>query len=519
MNLVFLYNRRFYKAALVRAFRDHVITTEPVSRCDVLVRWGNINGNDDSAGLVLNRKQPLKNCLDKGKIFEILKLNKIRRPRLIIPKPDSRYPLIAKHFDSITGVYKDVLVHTFSEAQKSKADFFIEHINITKKYNIYFFDLKAFYMTKKVAVKSNTRQKQKMPLWVYEEIPWDLDQDSQKTYLLAQRAIHSLRLDFGVIHAGIDVNGHPVILDISPVPALPLRVANLFHVHVMNFVNCCHPQAELQLVHTGASTDKPDVLLGTDPEFVLRDTLTGRIIYPSDFFGKEGSLGYDQRSENREGRFFPLAEIRPEPDFCPVRLTEKIREILAQAVSIIPPHIEWLAGSLHFERYQIGGHIHFSNLELNSRLLRALDNYLAIPIMLIEDPATSARRRRHYGFLGSIRIKPHGGFEYRTPGSWLVSPELTLSCLCLAKIVATEYPLLLKDYFVEPQMQKAFYQSKKHYFYDIFDDLWRDIMNTSLYSKYSRHLTPLTDLIQNRSHWTENVDLRKSWGLLPSGLT
>jgi hypothetical protein len=247
---------------------------------------------------------------------------------------------------------------------------------------------------------------------------------------------------------------------------------------------------------------------------MLRSSTTGELIYPSDFLAKEGNLGYDDRSERREGVFFPLAEVRPAPDLCPLKLTENIREILIRAATVLPPDAEWLAGSLHFEQYQIGGHIHFSNCEINSALLRSLDNYLALPIMLVEDPGNSIRRRKQYGWLGSIRSKTHGGFEYRTPGSWLLSPEYTKSCLCLAKIVSTDYQYLTKDYLVNPELQKAFYQSKKYYFYEIFNELWQDIRQTSLYHKYATYLSPLVDLIQNRSHWNENIDLRQSWGVL-----
>jgi hypothetical protein len=237
------------------------------------------------------------------------------------------------------------------------------------------------------------------------------------------------------------------------------------------------------------------------------------MVYASEYMDREGLIGYDERSEHREGRFFPLAEVRPAPDFCPLKLTEKIRDGLKEAQKIIPPHIEWLAGSLHFDRYQIGGHIHFSNVPLCSRLLRALDNYLAIPVMLAEDPATSARRRKQYGWLGSIRLKPHGGFEYRTPGSWLISPELTSGCLCLAKIVAANYMALPRDCFTDVEMQKAFYLAKKSYFYDIFNELWEDITLTPQHSKYAPHMASLVNLIKTRSHWNEKTDLRKSWGL------
>lgn len=550
MNMVFLYDRRFVQQNVLDSFADFILTTQPVTGCSILMRWGNMSGNDNDAGIVLNRQHPLINCLDKEKAFEILKLNRVRRPLFVNPKSDSRYPIIGKRFDPASGQQQHIQINNFHEAQASDFDFFVEHVNTVKKYNIYIFNLSIYFLTKKTAVRTHTHFTRIKPQWIYEEIPVDLDEDAQKAGLLAKRACHVLGLDFGEVHAGIDVYGRPLILDISPVPSLPEPAIPLFRRQVDNFaakwkttaavflhvltppkpepVDSDFAQTTLfdipdpdediltQSDSFPASSDggESNVLLGADPEFMLRNTITGQITYPSEFFSKEGSLGYDDRSERRQGILFPLAEIRPAPDYCPIKLTENIRAIMFQALSLIPPHIEWLAGSLHFERYQIGGHIHFSNIEVNARLLRALDNYLGIPVMLVEDPATALRRRKQYGWLGSIRCKPHGGFEYRTPASWLVTPEITAGCLCLAKIVAEEYRKLPKDFLSDPNMQKAFYQSKKYYFYDLFNEIWQDIEKTSLFAGYARYLTPLTDLINRQSHWDETIDLRKSWGLL-----
>ena len=518
MKSVLLYEKHLATKLLLDTFKDFAATEEPVLNCNLLLRWGNVNGNEKNTITVLNRKIPLKNCLDKANIFEILRLNRIRRPRMVVPRPDSTYPLLGKHFDAAKDTGREILVSDFSEVYGAKADFFVEYINIVKKYNVYLFDSTIYLLTKKVPVKTNTSVGRPAPSWDYEEIPTDLDQDTSKVSLLCKRAIHVLGLDFGMVHAGIDTMGRAVILDVTPVPPLTPKVASLLYNEVCSFIE------RLGETHAKSTPTQPPgsipgnnqktpVLLGADPEFMLRDAKTGEIVYPSNYINKEGSLGYDERSENREGLLYPLAEVRPEPDYCPVALTEKIRKILTIAMSIIPPHIEWLAGSVHFDRYQIGGHIHFSSIKINSRLLRALDNYLGIPTMLVEDPVSSVRRRKHYGWLGSVRCKPHGGFEYRTPASWLVSPELTTACLCLAKIVATEYYLLPRDYFTSIELQKAFYQGKKHYFYDIFNELWADLSKTSLFNQYLEYLIPLTDLIKTRAHWNEEVDLRITWKL------
>lgn len=520
MNFVFLYDNKITDQALFQTFNDFSPSVRPVESCDVLLRWGNPHGSDENSKIVINRKNPLKNSLDKEKAFEILKTNKIRRPRFVIPGPDSVYPVMAKYFHSNTANSpKDKIAHNFNEAITSGADFFVDYIDLIKKYNVYIYNMDVFHLTKKIAVKTNSSNARTN--WVYEQLPTDLNQDCQKICHLAQRALYVLGLDLGMVHAGIDVQGRAVVLDITPTPPLPSPVGQLLHKKIQTYItqtlisdientNCVETPND----QPKANPERVEVLLGADPEFMLRDSRTGKIVYPSDFLDRDGFLGYDERSEQRQGRQFPLAEVRPTPEKCPLKLTENITQILLMAASILPSHIEWLAGSLQFENYQIGGHIHFSNVRLNSSLLRALDNYLGIPIFLMEDSHTASRRRRQYGWIGSFRVKSHGGFEYRTPGSWLISPEITRSCLCLAKIVASEYHRLPRDYFTNPDLQKAFYQAKKLYFYDIFNELWEDIKKTSLYKMYAQYLTPLTELINKGSQWNENDDIRKAWGLL-----
>lgn len=518
MNSVFLYDNGITDRSLLQTFSDFIPSVQPVKSCDVLLRWGNPHGPDKNAKLIINRKQPLKNSLDNEKSFEILKTNKIRRPRFVNPGPESVYPIIAKYFDANrVNPLKDKVVHNFNEAISSGADFFVEYINLIKKYNVYIYDMEVIHLTKKIAVKTNSSNAR--TTWVYEELPADLDQDCEKVCHLAKRALYVLGLDLGMIHAGVDVRGRAVVLDITATPSLPSPIDQLLYkkiqtVITQRFTSTINDDNSETVINLSKVSRQPEILLGADPEFMLRDSLTGNIVYPSDFLKRDGVLGYDERSEQRQGRDFPLAEVRPNPESCPLKLTDKIHEILRMAASLLPAHIEWLAGSLQFENYQIGGHIHFSNVKLNSSLLRALDNYLGIPILLTEDPRTAARRRRQYGWIGSFRTKSHGGFEYRTPGSWLISPEITRSCLCLAKIVASEYHLLRRDYFTNPDLQKAFYQAKKLHFYDIFNELWEDITNTGLYKIYAGYLTPLTELINKGGQWNESDDIRKAWGLV-----
>lgn len=175
-------------------------------------------------------------------------------------------------------------------------------------------------------------------------------------------------------------------------------------------------------------------------------------------------------------------------------------------------NLKWVAGVMPLG-YPIGGHVHFSGIPLSNHLLRALDNYLAIPLSMLEPAKASRDRRRRYGLLGEIRMKSHGGFEYRTPASWLVSPEIALATLSLSYLIVTGYTRLPSDLLMEPQAQDRFYAGDHDYFRPLFDDLWKQIHALPGYNEYSSLLEPLACIIRSGNSWDESQDLRKAWGL------
>ncbi len=509
LETLFLYDENFIDPQLLQVMADLNPASVPAAKRPLsLIRWGSLQGDDDAA-IILNRKPVLKNVLDKEKAFSILKLNRVRRPAFVYLKPTTRFPIVIKNFWDAPARHGLKLVHNYREAVQCKADFFCEFIDVVKKYRACVLDLQVFCLAKKIPVKSNTGLKNPDKTWQYEEIPQDMDADSLKVSTLAIRAIYTLGLEFGEVLLGINPRGRPYVLDVNPTPRFRPDTAQKFKTALSVLL------AEAQ---NRQSKPAGQVLLGADPEFILRDKLTNKLIYPSGFLPKEGNIGYDERSERREGRLFPLAEIRPEPDTCPLRLVNKIRWTMAAGIKLIPyENIEWLAGSLHFARYQTGGHIHFGGIKITTQLLKALDNYLGIPVMLIEDPEKAAERRKHYGGLGSFRLESHGGFEYRTPGSWLVSPAIARAVLCLAKVVACEYPLLKRDYFDDIELQRAFYQGKKNYFFDLFEELWQDIRATNTLRLYEKEMLLFPEMIRNRKSWDEHQDIRLAWDLeIPS---
>lgn len=334
---------------------------------------------------------------------------------------------------------------------------------------------------------------------------WDASREGTLTAWHAMRALHALRLDFGAVWIGI-YGYRTYALAVEPAPALTRPIA------------AAYAGALRGLEESGrwwpGDTPQPlnSVILGADPEFVLRERSTGQMLAASDFFPRFGVVGCDRQIIDRVSHALALVELRPAPSASPAELTQHIRQALVLAARRMPgPDVEWLAGSRPFPRFAIGGHIHMSGLSLSRHLLVALDNYLALPVMMLERAATARLRRRRYGFLGDVRLKEHGGFEYRTLPSWLVSPALTQAVLSLAKLVATHHTYLNGDWLAGPTRQEAFHTCDKDPFYDLMPGLWRDLEALPGYAEFEPDLTLLRGMVERRQRWNEHVNIRDTW--------
>src|SRR5699024_2036412 len=98
----------------------------------------------------------------------------------------------------------------------------------------------------------------------------------------AVRSVYSLGLDFGGVLIGIGLNGSINVIDVTPTPKLNQSLADKFARAVEQYVR-----------RYKESTPTP-VMMGADPEFVLRNKVTGKIVLASRFFGKKGLVGCDQ---------------------------------------------------------------------------------------------------------------------------------------------------------------------------------------------------------------------------------
>ncbi|HZG74218.1 MAG TPA: hypothetical protein VEZ72_00045, partial [Paenibacillus sp.] len=258
------------------------------------------------------------------------------------------------------------------------------------------------------------------------------------------------------------------------------------------------------------------MLLGMDPEFVLRRPgPDGRIVSASRFFERRGRVGCDSvRVGDR--LIYPLAELRPSPAAEPQELLRNLYAAMRLAASRIDDaSLEWLAGGMPANGLPLGGHIHVSGVALDADLLRALDNYLALPLALLEDEG-AARRRPRYGALGDFRRQFHGGFEYRTLPSWIVSPSVALGVLSLAKVVCEHARELRGRPLARPELQAAYYAGDKEALLPTALALWRELERTSGYARYAKALDRLKRRIERMDAWNGQQDVRPAWKIEPA---
>jgi hypothetical protein len=83
----------------------------------------------------------------------------------------------------------------------------------------------------------------------------------------------------------------------------------------------------------------------------------------------------------------------------------------------------------------LGGHIHISGVAVDQVFLAALDRFVATPLNEVSN--TTLRFSRGYGRLSAIEAgKSHGGWEYRSPLSWISTPDLAKGVLSIAWLLA-----------------------------------------------------------------------------------
>ncbi|WP_052807142.1 putative amidoligase domain-containing protein [Risungbinella massiliensis] len=320
---------------------------------------------------------------------------------------------------------------------------------------------------------------------------------------LAIRSLYAAGLDYGVVVCGVATGRRYLFLNLNPQPLIQEELIEAYDKAIQAYLK--------QISHPPLASD---FQLGADPEFVML-TPTGNLILASKYFSIQGKVGCDAIwiGQNRTDK--PLVELRPDPAIEPRGLLRNLYRCLQQASNKIQGiSCKWVAGALPLKGFPIGGHIHLNGVDLNFALLRALDNYLTLPLTLVEDPR-GIKRRPKYGYLGDYRLPNHGGFEYRTPPSWLVSPTLTKGVFALVKLIAMEYPNLQYQPFQDFELVKAYYKGDKETLRPYLEALRKDLLGLASYESYKEYLEPFFEYIESGRKWDESSDFRKVWRIGP----
>ncbi|MBH8604450.1 hypothetical protein [Thermoactinomyces sp. CICC 10522] len=341
----------------------------------------------------------------------------------------------------------------------------------------------------------------------YRRVPLsERTRETRKAQELAIRAVYALGLDYGVVKLGIGTGRKMVIQQVNPSPRLNKEMETAYVQAITQYMKGC----------ARSRTPLEEIVLGADPEFVM-ESPQGKLLIASNYFPVRGKVGCDAiwLGQNRSHK--PLVELRPDPTPNPRQLVVRIYQSLIFAnkkMGKVPA--KWLAGAMPYEGFPLGGHIHFSGIQPDFKLLRALDNYLAMLLVIAEDEK-GKRRRPKYGFLGDFRYQDYGGFEYRTPPSWLVSPTLTKGVFVTAKLIAANYKQLRYNPLADVSMQEAYYKGRKQAIADWLPILWQDLKQCPDYKVYQTYLDDFYHYLASGITWDESQDFRKFWRLPPYG--
>jgi hypothetical protein len=139
----------------------------------------------------------------------------------------------------------------------------------------------------------------------------------------------------------------------------------------------------------------------------------------------------------------------------------------------------------------LGGHIHISGVALDTNFLATLDQFIAKPLNEVSN--TKLRASHGYGHLSAVdNAKTHGGFEYRSPLSWLSTPAITKGVIAIAWVLT--------------QLQK----DGRINHVQTWDDLYEKYPRKGHGKAIRRFTTTLADLKQ-RNIKLEDIEVLEAW--------
>lgn len=320
---------------------------------------------------------------------------------------------------------------------------------------------------------------------------------------LATKTLYTVGLDHGAVRLEASGKSGCAVISIDPRPWKGMTDLSAMY-------RAGWKQLQSELDEERHHNEAP--ILGMDPEFLLVQMPESKIVPASRFLERTGVAGCDSVTIGGR-RIYPVAELRPAPSSEPRELLAHLMRAFAAASRSISDHsLIWQAGGMPQRGLPLGGHVHFSGVTLNGELLRALDNYLALPLAVLQDPRGSGRRPR-YGALGDFRLKSYGGFEYRTLPSFLVSPLVAKGVVALAGLIARDYQQLRQRPLAKADIHTAFYEGNREVMQAYIPALLDDLTKMDGFERYEQYAAPLISQLRQGRTWDESRDIRKLWNI------
>ena len=186
------------------------------------------------------------------------------------------------------------------------------------------------------------------------------------------------------------------------------------------------------------------------------------------------------------------------------------------------------SGGVIFGNYKhsqcLGGHIHFS-IPLTSDLVKKLDYYLAVPVMMLSDTKELVSRcKSSYGKLSNTEGKKYGG-EYRTLGSFSVEKALTCEVFVLAGLIGDQF-----NHFSSSKLSskciKSYYEGDKKYFVKNHLTYIKKEILMNAFERFKKWGWAFLQILRflNRLNQAENIissktEVLRNWNLISNRIT
>jgi len=256
--------------------------------------------------------------------------------------------------------------------------------------------------------------------------------------------------------------------------------------------------------------------IGSDPEFLFYSLKTKDRVLASQIIkdtNRQKRIGLDGISD--------IAEFRPKQANDPIEHFNNLKRLINLSytrLSKVRNDLIIVAGSgFGYQHGDItGGHIHFNikNERRMDKVLSTLDVMLSIPMLFIEQYPNNKIRRKDYGFgFSNCRINNHG-FEYRTPCSFILEPNLAKGVFCLAYAIAFDdikLPEELMELVKSRTKERDFLHCKKSTFRPFLNKIINQIFHLKLYSSFQPEIDYLISRIYKP--WNEQTNIWFNYGL------